>query len=215
MSSAADAEYPPEPWTLAGVAYLSVWRLDLRALPRLPAGTHPLSLAGQALVVTAWIDYQACGDLAYHELLSTVAVRDRFRATGSITEIWVDSLASLAGGRALWGIPKELATFDFPSAGNSRGAAALGAAAASSTDDWIATAAFRPRSLPAVPTRTTFRIAQEASGQAQRTDVRANSRQRPAAASWHINPDGPLAYLSGKRPLASFQVSSFELRFGG
>lgn len=106
------SDYPPEPWRLAGEACLSMWRLPVDEVPGLPAGAEPILIGGRASVFTAWIDYRPPGQLSYHELLCAVAVHGRGLAA-SITQIWVDSEISRDGGRELWGIPKELASFGF------------------------------------------------------------------------------------------------------
>lgn len=200
--------YPPEPWNLAGEAYLSVWTVPLRDLPRVPRTVTPVALGGAAVVVTAWIDYRPPGELAYHELLSTVAVRHGRRPTGTITEIWVDSEVSLAGGRELWGIPKEPATLGFTHDGR------VVTATADSNADWIATAAFVPRGRPVIPIRTRFGILQAVDGAPWASPVRARGRARLASADWNVNPDGPLGYLAGRRPLASAHLTGVRLRFG-
>lgn len=197
-------EYPPEPWHLAADACISMWRVPVDELPALPAGAEPLLLGKQAAVFTAWIDYLSSGQLSYHELLSCVAVRGRGLAA-SITDIWVDSEVSRAGGRELWGIPKDLASFAFT------GGRTFTAA---TSDDWIATAAFTPRlGLPiTLPVR--FEIAQDRGGSPLRTPVEWRSKPRAAAADWSVNPAGPLAYLAGKRPVASAALRATRLRFG-
>lgn len=199
--------YPPQPWNLAGDAYLSVWTVPRETLPRMPAVVRPVTLRGQVIVVTAWIDYTEPGQLSYHELLSTVAVRGGRTPTGTITDIWVDSEVSLAGGRELWGIPKELATLEF-SGGRTF------TASASTGDDWIATAAFSPRTGPPVSPPASFAIAQAVSGTPLVTPVRSSGRPMLASASWNINPDGPLRYLADRRPLFSARLRDFRLRFG-
>ncbi|PXY23561.1 acetoacetate decarboxylase [Prauserella coralliicola] len=200
-------EYPPEPWNLAGNAYLSVWAVPLADLPRVPGVVDPITVAGKTVVFTAWIDYQPPGELSYRELLSTVAVRNGLRATGSITEIWVDSEVSLRGGRELWGIPKDLATLEFS---YGRGFTA----SASTGGDWIATAAFSPRPGPPVRLPANFGIAQEVGGKALVSDVRSKGRPHAASAGWNINPNGPLGYLAGRRPLVSAHLGDFRIRFG-
>ncbi|GAB3501585.1 acetoacetate decarboxylase family protein [Amycolatopsis cihanbeyliensis] len=199
-------EYPPQPWHLTGQAYLSTWQVPAAELPRVPSEVDPLVVLGRALVVTAWIDYQQGGQLSYHELLACVAVRGP-GTTATVTEIWVDSEASLAGGRELWGIPKEPAGLEFH-----HGRAFTGTAATGS--DWIATAAFVPRSGPPVSTPSRFTVAQSADGAVLRSPVRARGRPRLASASWNLNPDGPLGYLAGRRPLFSAQLEDFDLHFG-
>src|SRR5687768_9930059 len=96
--------YPPEPWQLHGRACVSVWLVRATALPPLPV--RPVTVFGRAVVGTAFVDYRPPG-MAYHEVLAAVLVRRGLRFGVSIPRIWVDSPASLAGGRELWGIPKE------------------------------------------------------------------------------------------------------------
>ncbi|SEP44281.1 acetoacetate decarboxylase family protein [Amycolatopsis saalfeldensis] len=197
--------YPPEPWRLAGEACLSMWRLPVAELPALPEGAEPVVVAGRAAVFAAWVGYRPPGQLSYHELLTAVAVRGR-RLTASITGIWVDSEVSLAGGRALWGIPKDLATFDFH-----RGRTFTAATA----DDWIATAAFSRRVGLPVATPAAFEIAQTLDGRPKRSPVKARFKAAAAAADWSVNPRGPLGFLAGRRPIVSAALSGFDLRFGG
>ncbi|WP_268246309.1 acetoacetate decarboxylase family protein [Amycolatopsis deserti] len=103
------SDYPPEPWHLRGDMHVSAWVVPVGELPELPPGVRPLTVAGRALVLAAWVDYQPPGVLSYRELMVTVVVRGGLTVT--IPHIWVDSPASLAGGRALWHIPKDLAEF--------------------------------------------------------------------------------------------------------
>ncbi|SFB20515.1 Acetoacetate decarboxylase (ADC) [Amycolatopsis marina] len=201
-------EYPPEPWHLAGQGFLSAWQVPVGELPRLPAGVQPLTVAGRAVVTTAWIDYQDHGQLAYHELLAAVAIRGGLTATATITEIWVDSEVSLAGGRQLWGIPKDLADFDFRHGRSFT-------ATASTPQDWIATAAFTVRGGPPVPMAGSFTIAQRVGDSIRRSPVRSRALPRAASANWNINPDGPLGYLAGRTPLLNLHARDFRLRFGG
>ncbi|MGW4488767.1 acetoacetate decarboxylase family protein [Amycolatopsis sp. NPDC004368] len=196
--------YPPEPWHLAGQAYVSVWPLPVGRLPKLPEGAEPVTTGGHAWVFTAWIDYRAPGQLSYHELLAAVAVKGGLAA--SITDIWVDSEVSLHGGRELWGIPKDLATLEFT------GGRELTAA---TDEDWIATAAFSRRAgLPAaLPAR--FEIAQTLGDRLKRSPVSARAKLSAAAADWSVNPAGPLGFLAGRRPIVSTNLRDFTLVFGG
>src|SRR4051812_35716784 len=107
-----DIEYPPEPWELHGHGYASVWAVPESEIVDLPEGIRPVTLFGKALVGTAFVDYLPSGTLSYHELLVVVLVRHGRSVGVTITQIWVDSAASRAGARAMWGIPKELAEFE-------------------------------------------------------------------------------------------------------
>ncbi|WP_028663361.1 acetoacetate decarboxylase family protein [Saccharomonospora halophila] len=208
-------DYPPEPWRLAAQAYLSVWRVPVRALPRLSDVVTPVTPGGRALVVTAWIDYTPPGRMRYHELLSTVAVRRPHGAgiAGSITEIWVDSAASRAGGRELWGIPKELATFDLRF-GPTVTATARAHGGDGADGSPLATATFTPRRLGTPSVRTGFSLIQEVAGAPYVSPVRARMRIRAASARWTVDPHGPLGYLAGHRPVFSAHATDARLLFG-
>lgn len=85
---------------------------DVEVVPVLPGRT-----AGGFLLAR----YEGPSTLHYGELLVLPALT---RAAGKlgwwISHAYVDSPASLAGGRRMWGVPKDLATFDW-----SRGGVAL------------------------------------------------------------------------------------------
>jgi acetoacetate decarboxylase len=83
--------HPAPPWRLQGELVL------------VPALVRPRALGGVMLA-----DYRA-GTLRYHELI----VFSRATARGMVvSHIYVDSEESLRGGRAVWGLPKELAEFE-------------------------------------------------------------------------------------------------------
>lgn len=201
--------YPPEPWQLRGQLHLTIWRVAASALPALPSGLRPIRLGSTTLVGTAWVDYEPGGMLTYRELLATVLVRHGARPMVSITDIWVDSEASLRGGRQLWGIPKEFATFDVERRRASQ--------------HW---AAETPDSAPVargtVTARTTFpgrwsvgcTVAQQLAGSLALTPVRSRSVLGPCRASWELPAGGPLDWLCGARPLLSVSLRDLTLRFG-
>jgi hypothetical protein len=57
------------------------------------------------------------GTLRYDEvMIGTPARRGRYRGV-YVQRLWVNSAVSLWGGRAIWGLPKELATFTWDDAG--------------------------------------------------------------------------------------------------
>jgi hypothetical protein len=98
--------FPPAPWHFHGQAYVGLFRADRPA--SLPAGLRPLFNPHWRVV--ALIRYQA-GTLRYDELIAGSLARQGARAGVYIPTIWVDSEPSLRGGRRIWGLPKELATF--------------------------------------------------------------------------------------------------------
>jgi len=201
--------YPPEPWHLRGQMYVSLWPVPRAQLPPLPAAlaaqARPLTVAGRGVVGTAWVDYGPGGVLQYRELLSAVLVRRGRRPLVSIVDIWVDSPTSRDGGRELWGIPKELAELDFPTPSGPATHARAGGIAE-------ARLAAGPRLPGRWPAR--FSVIQVLGGQPKTSPVRARAAVRLAKATWQVVPDGPLAYLAGRRPLLTLALRDFRMGFG-
>lgn len=196
--------YPPEPWTLCGDAFVSVWRLPEAELPALPDSVEPITIAGTGIVVTAWVDYQEQGMLSYRELMATVAVRDGAKPAASITHIWVDSETSLAGGRELWRIPKDMAKFELT---RSRAITAT----AHIDHGPIAGAAFVPVARLPIAVPSAFAVIQRGP---LRSPVRVAGKPVLVRSSWWVDADGPLGFLHGRKPLASIGITGFEMRFG-
>ncbi|MBG0562784.1 acetoacetate decarboxylase family protein [Actinoplanes aureus] len=207
--------YPPEPWHLRGQMFLSVFLLPRRRLPQLPpvldASVRPLTIGGRGVVGAAWVKYEPGGVLHYQELLSAVLVHERGRPRVSITDIWVDSVASLQGGRRLWGIPKELAEFQIEADDD------LVDANASATEPPgapISSALIRLKGRLPGRFPIGFKVAQAFGEQVRRTPVRGRAGVRTANAAWRPDPAGPLGYLAGRRPVLSLAITDFWLVFG-
>jgi hypothetical protein len=205
--------YPPEPWHLRGQMYLSVFLIPRGKLPRLPPvldqAVRPITVGGRVAVGAAWVRYEPGGVLHYQELLSAVLVHERGRPRVSITDIWVDSVASREGGRNLWGIPKEMAEFTIDSSSEP-----LVDASSSIDGNPIGSALVRLRGR--VPGRFPlgFTVAQALGGSVRRTPVRGRGGLRTANAAWQADPDGPIGYLAGRRPVLSLAITDFWLTFG-
>lgn len=97
--------YPPPPWHMLGQCWAGLFRADQP--PALPAGLRPVL---PRHVVLGLVRYRE-GTLRYDELFTTSLARRGLRTGLFVHDIWVDSAASQAGGRAIWGLPKQLATF--------------------------------------------------------------------------------------------------------
>ncbi|WP_213451750.1 acetoacetate decarboxylase family protein [Rhizomonospora bruguierae] len=206
--------YPPSPWRLRGQLYLSVWLVPAAALrplpPELAATHHPVVLGGRAVVGAAWVRYGPGGVLEYRELLSAVLVRAGARPAASIVDIWVDSDASLAGGRELWGIPKRRAAFGFIP---DPPAAALDLTAHDGDGPLAAASVDVGRGLPLrLPFR--FPVVQARSGHPLATPVRGSTRARLARSRWQPEPSGRLGYLAGRRPLLTLALTDFRMTVG-
>jgi hypothetical protein len=108
--------YPSAPWTLSGNA-VAIMRLTPieRIADQVPS---PLSvvpiLPGRTLSIFYIARYAEPSTVQYHEcIVAPALVRRGARVGPWISNIYVDSEASMAAGREIWGLPKQLATFDW------------------------------------------------------------------------------------------------------
>jgi hypothetical protein len=205
-STSTELGYPPEPWDLRGQLHGSLFLVPLHDIPvDLPPGCRPVRLGGQAVVGAVWVSYEPGGVLSYSELMTTLLVRRGWRLLPTITHIWVDSVESRDGGRALWGIPKGLASFVFD----------RGDLSARDDEGPLATGSVRPQlKLPGRwPVR--FSLVQWLDGRAKVSPVRSSSTVSLARATFEADPSGPLAFLAGRRPVLSFSLGDFRMSFGG
>jgi acetoacetate decarboxylase len=106
--------YPPAPWELRGrVALIGVpVRVSAARAAGLPPGARVLSAGPWTLGGLLLADYDETATLAYRELIvfSALALAGG-RPAFVVSHIYVDLEASLDGGRAIWGLPKQLARF--------------------------------------------------------------------------------------------------------
>ena len=181
--------------------------LSLFAVTATGREDRPSGLYGAAVV-----DYQEGSPLTYHELLVARLHRDGPRPRVRITDIWVDSPQSLAGGRALWAIPKELADLPLEVTG---GAVERMTAHGYAGGERLATARFRATPRAAV-LRAPFAasVSQLRDGSPLLTPMGGSARTLPCWGAWDFAAPGPLAFLHGRRPVASFRLSDVDLTFG-
>lgn len=115
--------YPAAPWTLYGHALFTLNLLDIdRVRPFIPSEFKIVSvLPGKTLGGVYLSQYQGDSVLQYNELIVTPAMVNCAGKTGSwISHIYVDHPDSVAGGREIWGLPKEMAEFTWEAAEKSR-----------------------------------------------------------------------------------------------
>lgn len=99
--------YPAPPWRATG----QMWMAAAAAVDPLPLPPDLTPVGSPRRLVIALTRFN--GTLSYDELAVGSLVRRRGRVGIWCHRIWVDDAASLWGGRQLWGIPKELARFDW------------------------------------------------------------------------------------------------------
>jgi hypothetical protein len=199
--------YPPAPWQMHGQLWLSLFRVR--------AGDHPDREPG--VYGAALVSYERPSPLTYSELLVARPVKAAGGRRVTITDIWVDSEDSLHGGRDLWAIPKDLCDFERSTSGGrvqrTAWSASLGGAR-------IASARFTDvsDSVPRTPFKgSTWQQRGPEQAGADRevvAELRGSARAFPCRGSWDFDARGPLAWLAGKRPIASFRMTDFQMSFG-
>jgi hypothetical protein len=206
-STPSSAAYPPAPWHMVGQLWLSIFRLKEPVDELRPAGTYG----------AAFVSYEPGSPLTYSELLvARLADAGRHGRCVSITDIWVDSPASVAGGRELWAIPKGLCDFDLES--SHRGPL--------SSTDWSASLARRPiasasftdvsRAMLRVPFKgTTWQPGiEDTDGEERTAELQGSAKALPCRGRWDFAADGPLGWMRQARQVASFRQASFRMSFG-
>lgn len=204
------SDYPAEPWELRGQLHASAFVVPLRDVPvDLPPGCSPIRIGRRAIIGTAWVEYEPGGVLDYRELMATLLVRRGWRIMPTIVKIWVDSEPSRDGGRALWGIPKDLASFSFDSS-------SVDGARLSAWDDDGEIAAATVRARVPLPRRwpVAFSVVQWLDGAPKISPVRAKAAGALTSVTFEANPTGPLGFLAGHRPWVSFSLRDFRMSFG-
>jgi len=107
--------YPAAPWRLRGWAAMTLQPVSLAVARRLaPPELRPVPVwPGKALGGLYIASYETGSTLVYHELIVVAAFAAANARIGAwIPLIYVDDAQSLAGGHAIWSLPKELARFD-------------------------------------------------------------------------------------------------------
>ncbi|HET8959797.1 acetoacetate decarboxylase family protein [Nocardioides sp.] len=194
--------YPSPPWQMQGQLWLSLFRV--RGVEGRPDGVYG----------AAFVSYEPGSELTYSELLVARPAPGPGRAV-EITDIWVDSPESMEGGRELWAIPKGLC--DFTSSTRRGGVLSHAGWSATITGRPIARATFGDvsRFAPRLPFRGGTRQPALAVGEEPKVaNLHGSGRTLPCRGRWEFEVDGPLGWLAGRRALASFRMSDFEMSFG-
>ncbi|MEG4004946.1 acetoacetate decarboxylase family protein [Microcoleus sp. Pol11C1] len=106
--------YPPAPWNLQGYAVQTLQLVDVaRVRPLVPSELEIVSLWPGKTLGGIYISSYGLGSvMEYNELIVVSAIANYTGKWGAwISHIYVDNPNSVAGGREIWGLPKELAQF--------------------------------------------------------------------------------------------------------
>ena len=106
--------YPQAPWILQGYAFQTLQLLDTERVRRfIPAELDIISVFPGKTVGGVYLSRYGAGSvLEYSELIVISGIHSyQGKFGGWVTHIYVDNPDSVAGGREIWGLPKELAEF--------------------------------------------------------------------------------------------------------
>ncbi|MBV8883635.1 MAG: acetoacetate decarboxylase family protein [Chroococcidiopsidaceae cyanobacterium CP_BM_RX_35] len=110
--------YPQTPWKLQGYAFQTAQLVDIERVRRfIPKELNIISVwPGKTLGGVYLSAYESGSVLEYNELIAIAAlVSYGSKFGGWVSHIYVDDSDSVAGGREIWGLPKELAEFSWES----------------------------------------------------------------------------------------------------
>ena len=108
--------YPQVPWTLKGSALLALHLIDIDKVRHLVNSKLNIIsvLPGKTVGGVYFSNYGSGSVLEYNELIvvpAVVSYQGKFGAW--VSHIYVDNADSVAGGREIWRLPKELAEFSW------------------------------------------------------------------------------------------------------
>ncbi|PMB08077.1 acetoacetate decarboxylase [Fischerella thermalis CCMEE 5273] len=106
--------YPPAPWKLQGYAIASLHLLNIdRVRHLIPSELEIISAWPGKTFSGVYLSYYGSGSVLEYSELIVIPALVGYRGTigGWVSHIYVDNPDSVAGGREIWGLPKELAEF--------------------------------------------------------------------------------------------------------
>ncbi|MBD2340099.1 acetoacetate decarboxylase family protein [Calothrix sp. FACHB-156] len=108
--------YPQAPWILQGNAVQTLHLVNVEQVRSLvPSELEIISVWPGKTVASVYLSYYGSNSvLEYSELIVVPAVVSyQGKIGGWVSHIYVDHVDSVAGGREIWGLPKQLADFEW------------------------------------------------------------------------------------------------------
>ncbi len=211
-SSASDdsalTPYPPAPWQLRGWGVALVHGVPAQGARHfVPSDCAIVAIApGRTLGGLLFVSYEFGSTIVYRELAVVAAlVRVGRRLAFFLPRLYVDSAASLAGGRGIWGVRKDLASFDV-------------AASATKRTIVVRSDGADVCKLQAAVARTGVRLPLPMPAFGTRSDrflfftARLAARLSLIGATVEMPRDGEFAALSLERPLFAVAMDGLDLR---
>ncbi|NEP16744.1 MAG: acetoacetate decarboxylase family protein [Leptolyngbya sp. SIO4C1] len=199
--------YPNAPWQLRGYCLQTLHWIDIeKARPFVPAEFELVSLwPGKTLGGVYLSAYRAGSVLEYSELIVVPGlVRYAEDIGGWISHIYVDSADSVAGGREIWGLPKEMAEFDWRDRTVTVSQAGQLLCSLTYREDWFSFI----NNLPSQLTGTVF---SRAAGQILKFEGDFGARSQLVSSQLTVAADSPFAALDLAQPWLTIYAQDLEL----
>ncbi|WP_416666306.1 acetoacetate decarboxylase family protein [Egbenema bharatensis] len=198
--------YPQPPWLLRGYAIQTLQLVEIdRIRPHIPSELEIISVfPGKTIGGIYLAAYGDGSTLTYNELIVVGAmVHKGTNFGGWISHIYVDHPDSIAGGRQIWGLPKEQADFTW----NHQGPLSVTVQQGNQTlcrleSRWQIPGWSQPLTVPVISTKASHLAC---------FNGQANFKVHLANAALFIPPESPFAPLKLDKPMLSFYCNPLEL----
>jgi acetoacetate decarboxylase len=198
--------YPQAPWTLCGYGIQTLHLVDIdRVQAIIPSSLKIISVLPGKTVGGIYIaSYGDGSTLVYNELIVVSAiVHLGIKIGGWISHIYVDHSDSIAGGRNIWGLPKEKADFSWKSQNPlSVSVQQDGRSLCTLSSDW---------QLPGWQQSVSIPIISKMDSQLLLFDGQAGFKFHLTNADLIIPDESPFAWLNFDRPHLSFYCNPLQL----
>ncbi len=203
---------PPAPWKLQGKGFVFLYKFDTHIIDN--EQFIPDWLQGKRCLPWGFVmlvHYESSPVGAYYELLLIPGwFRHPQGNAFAITKIYVSSMDSVLGGRQNWGIPKELADFDWQAQPNGGTQISVGTNAHKFLITSIQAKGWH---FPLTTGLLRIPLVQELDGQGFQVGFRGRGQARRARIV-SMKTDGAFfADLSNIQPLVALEIRSFQLAF--
>ncbi|PSB19026.1 acetoacetate decarboxylase [Phormidesmis priestleyi ULC007] len=201
--------YPQAPWTLKGFAFQTLHLIDIaKASPFIPPELAIVSAAPDKTLGGVYFSQYGTGSsLEYNELIVVAGVVRREQTIGAwVSHIYVDNPDSVAGGREIWGMPKELATFDWQ-AGAQR--------VVVQQDDRVLCSLSSSWRVSLVRQAIAFPVYSLLNSNFLRFNATASANFGWIGAKLEVPEVSPFASVIDTMPISAFSADSLELRVDG
>lgn len=206
--------YPQAPWKLKGHGFLTLHWIDIdRVRLLIPEHLQIFSFfPGKTLGGVYIGSYEDGSTLRYNELIAVPAlIHHRGKIGVWISHIYVDHPDSVAGGRTIWGLPKEMAEFKWDSASSAPVSSASVSSISIQQGDRPLCCLQSHWSLPGIAHPVQAPAFSLLNSQLMRFSGQGKLKWHGAGIDLQIPSESPIADLGLEQPWISVLLSSLDL----